>query len=120
MPHHPALSSIASAASVACATATTPDSPVQRFSKAVEAGKTIALSVAKEPRAVIVYYFRDAARAGETLERLMRLSVSPAVVYVSGDGQHRAANPLDPTSALATRAIDWLTRVIIGRAGPTR
>ena len=94
---------------------------LERLAAAVKSGKTIALVVAKGPETVVVYYFRDASRARETLERLTRLSVSPAVAYVSvGDGSHRAAAEVDPASALRVRSIDWLARLIVGRAAHRR
>lgn len=94
---------------------------LERFAAAVKSGKTIALVVAKGPETVVVYYFRDASRARETLERLARLGVSPAVAYVSvGDGSHRAAAEVDPASALRIRTIDWLARLILGRAAHRR
>lgn len=98
-----------------------PESLLGRFAAAADAGKTIALVVAKEPRAVVVYYFRDASRAGETLDRLARLRLSPAVAYVSaGDGNHCAAAQVDAASVLTLRTIDWLARLIIGRAARFR
>lgn len=80
---------------------------LDRLAAAVAAGQTIALVVAKDPEAAAVYYFRDAARALATYERLERLNTRPLVLTISPDGAAQGLVHLE-SATLAHCAIRWL------------
>lgn len=100
---------------------TAPTSPPRdevalRFAEAVAAGHTIAFVVAKDPEAAAVYYFRDAARALATYERLARLSSRPLVATIPPEAGGLGSALLDASRTLRLCGLGWLADAL-GREG---
>lgn len=91
-----------------------------RFAAAAEAGQTIALVMAKDPDAAVVYYFREAARALSTYERLARMGSTPAVAYISPAGAVLGPAQLALTPTLGRCAASWFAAALREDPPPLR